>query len=418
MSIVETLALLTVGVVIGLVVGLVLFMKKNRIPKPVPVDKLDAWKHLEELAKKRAEVRAKRKALQEALSKGSIDEKTYVEESARIDAEEDTLENEFRDTMYLIAKGLVPEFMLDTRNELVKLEEAIKLSQMAKRLKKELEDVKSERDSLYMKINELEDEKKEVLAKYNWLEANSTKRLSEMQETLDDLKSKIDILKRENTELKESLKESGTPRDEQIRNMKMENKLIKEELETTKKKLNNLAKELGVLKTLVERYANVIKDKETKTLEEMKNLVAPKDENVRDLIKTYANPVRAYEYVRDKITEIEPPTSFSFWLDVGDIVKIGAGDNNDRAILLCSMLRALGKDARVLLVETTKGENRALVLLNDNGVYYLLDLDKTRKFTDFSGRSRDEVLNKYSTSHGGIAKVLYEFNDEIAKAMD
>ncbi len=415
MSFIETLATLTVGVVIGLVVALVIMFRKKSVPKPVPVDKLEAWKHLEELTKKKAEIKAQRKALQEALNSGKIDERTYVEESAKLDAREENVEQEISDTMYLVAKGLVPEFLIDEKKEMVKLEEAIKLSDMLKKLKKELEQVKADRDSLYVKISNLEDEKKEILAKYNWLEANSTKRIRELQETVDNLKRELDLVNRENRELKEKLSEVDVPESAKVKSLKSENALLKEELGGLKKKLDVVAKELEMLKTLVSRYEGVIKDKETKTLEEMRQLIDPENEDVKGLIKEYNTPVKAFEYVRDTIKEIAPPVHFPFWMSVGETIRIGAGDNSDRAILLCSLLRALGKDARVLFVETTKGEHRGLVLLNDGGVYYLLDPDKGRKFNEFKGKTREEVLNKYSTGHGSIARIVYEVNDKEAK---
>ncbi len=415
MDIIETLAVLTVGIVIGLVAGLVILFRKKKLPKPVPVDKLEAWKHLEELSREKAEINAQRKALQEALNSGKIDEKTYIDESSKLDAKQSRVESEIEETMYMVAKGLVPEFMLDSKKEMVKLEEAIKLSQELKKLKKELEDTKSDRDALYVRINNLEDEKKDLLAKYNWLEANSTKQIRELQETIDNLKKKIDLLERENNELKANTSEVKLPESEEIKNLKTENAILNDDMKSLKKKLGLISMEMEVLKTLISRYADVIKEKETKTLEEMKSLIEPENQNVLDLIKTYDTPVKAFEYVRDSIKEIAPAVQFPFWMSVSDVIRIGAGDNSDRAILLCSMLRALEKDARVLFVETTKGEQRALVLLNDNGMYFLLDPDKNRKFNEFSGKSKDEVINKYTTGHGSISRIIYEINDKEAK---
>ncbi len=412
MGFIENLAVLTIGIVIGLVIGLVSLFKRRTIPKPVPVDKLDAWKHLGDLAKEKAELLAKKEVLKQAYSKGEIDEKGYVGESSKLDSLLDSLQNDMNETMYMIAKGLVPKFMLDTEKERLKLEEAIKLSNRIKSLEDELEKAKGERDSMYMQVNELENEKKDILAKYNWLKENSTKQISDMQNKIKKLEDKVITLERENQALNEEVGEATKPESERLKNLKAENELLKEELENQKKKLNIMQKELAVLSTIIKRYENEIRKGETKTIEEMKNFITPDDESVKSLLKTYNNPRSAYEYVKDNITEIIPVLGLAFWMKPSEVIRNGAGDNDDRAMLLASMLRGLGIDASVLFVETTKGENRALVLANTNGKYYLLDLDKNRKFDDFVGDSKKEVISKYTTGHGSVSKIRYEITDK------
>ncbi len=415
---IETIAVLTVGVVIGLIISLVILFRKKKVPVPVPVDKLEAWNHLEELAKKKAELLAAKKALMDAYKDGKIDDKGYVEESAKLDTKLENVEKEMEETMFMIARGLVPDFMLDARKEVVELEKAIKLSQEYNKLKKELEKVRSERDSLHMQINELEEEKKDLKAKYNWLEENSNKRISELQEQVKDLKAKLDRLTRENQFLKDEIGEATKPESEKLKNLRNENALLREELENLKTRLKVLEKELAILQAIVERYSDKIREGETKTVEELKALIKPSDPDVKDIIRAYGSPEKAYEYVRDRVMEIKPPMNISFWMDVSDVIRIGAGDNDDRAILLCSMLRGLGEYAKVLIVETSKGEHRALVLLEKDGKYYLLDLDKTRNFDDFVGSSEEEVISKYSTRHGSIAKILYEISDKKVVVRD
>ncbi len=417
MGFITTLATLAVGVAIGLIIGLVAFFKKKKVPAPVPVDKLAAWEHLSDLTKKKAELLAKKKALQEAYQKGSIDEKTYVEESAKLDSLLESNQKEMDETMYMIAKGLVPEFMIDAEKEKVKLEKVIRMSENLEKLKKELEEAKSQRDSLYMQINELEEEKKDILAKYNWLQENSAKRIAELQNKVKNLQDKLINLERENQALKEEVGEATKPESERIKNLKAENQLLKEELENLKKKLNVLQRELAVMGLAIRRYEKEIRKGETKSIEELKSLITPDDPTIKALANTYNTLEKAYNYVRDNILEISPTPGIPFWMTPSETVQARAGDNSDRALLLASLLNALGIESSVLFVETTKGEDRALVLAKA-GDYYLLDLDQKRKFNDFVGKTREEAINKYSTGHGGIAKIRYEISPREAKILE
>ncbi len=412
-----TLASLTIGIVIGLVIALFILFKKKRTPVPMTVDKLEAWKHLEELAKKKAELLAAKRTLKETLSENKIDEKTFVEEDTKLDSLIDSIEKEMQNTMFMIAKGMVPDFMLDAKKEMVELEKAIKLFRDYKKIKEELEKVKSERDGLYVKIEDLEGEKKDITAKYNWLEENSNKTIYKLQERLKELEKEVVNLRNENEFLKDEIGEATKPESEKLKNLRKENKILRDGIERIKEKSKMLQKLVDIMSLIVSKYDRVIREREEKSVEELKKLVKPKSQVVKDLVKAYDNTMKAYNYVRDHIMEVEMPTHVPFWMKLDDIVRVGAGDDHDRAILLCSMLRAMGEDAYVLIAETSLGEERAFVVLKKPDKFYLLDPIDGMKFDQFTGKTEKSAIKAYKTNKGRIMKPLYRISDKTAEIL-
>jgi|GEM_PF-6732407 len=414
MDIAITLASLTVGIVIGLVIALFILFKKGKAPVPMTVDKLEAWKHLEELAKRKAELLATKRTLNETFKEKKIDEKTFVEEGAKLDSLIESVEDEMEKTMFMIAKGMVPDFMLDARKEVVELEKAIKLYQAYKKLKEELEKVKTERDSLYVKLEDAEEDKKELKAKYNWLEENTTKTIYNLQEKLKELEKEATRLRNENEFLKGEIGEATKPESEKLKNLRNENKLLRENLNSLKERVKQMEKEIEVLLTMISRYSRTIKEKEEKSVEELKKLIKPRAQVIKDLVKTYNDAIKIYTYVRDHVSEVELPIETPFWMKLDEIVRIGAGDNHDRAVLLCSMLRAIGEDAQMLIAEMSTGENRAFVLLKKAGKVYLLDPSDKLEFDAFKGKTEKDAIKSYKTKHGKIVRPLYKIDEKKA----
>jgi hypothetical protein len=121
-----------------------------------------------------------------------------------------------------------------------------------------------------------------------------------------------------------------------------------------------------------------------------------------------------YNYVRDKIVTIPIDFPIGFWLSPEEISRIGAADPENKTIFLCSMLRNIDLDARVLVSELSDGSHKALVSLSHQGIDYLLDLNFIREFDDFKIESskKSELLRAYASLGKKIRKTLYDFNDQ------
>ena len=160
-----------------------------------------------------------------------------------------------------------------------------------------------------------------------------------------------------------------------------------------------------MLSAIIDRHAKEID--EAKKAEELKELIQPGNPGVRELAKKCPTPKAAYEFVRDRIMEVHPKVSASYWLDVDDIMRLGAADLDDKSIFLCSMLRAMGENAWVAMLEMKNGYRRAVVLTDD----HVLDADDIRKYDDFAGLSQEEALGKYRFDGFPVKRLLFKFNE-------
>jgi hypothetical protein len=94
------------------------------------------------------------------------------------------------------------------------------------------------------------------------------------------------------------------------------------------------------------------------------------------------------------------PLPVSFWLTFEEMERLMAGDQIDKSILLCSLLRALGSEnAKVFVCE---GGN-SHVLFQFAGKTYVADHSKTELTESLSADAAYSLL---------AGKILYAFNDK------
>lgn len=139
---------------------------------------------------------------------------------------------------------------------------------------------------------------------------------------------------------------------------------------------------------------------------ELSALITPFDKRVKALADSLNSYENAYMYVRDRI---ENDPSFAA-LPAGDIIAEGRASCFGKAILLCSLYRALGKPAsevRVVIGEAdlpTGGFDHAWIELEHNGICLQQDTTNilgTFTFAQFTGvkyvetfiRDEEFVLN-------------------------
>jgi len=401
------LAMFTLGVVAGLVIALVL--KHQRMEFKVPSGKEDAWKHLERVVKERAGIKAKQKALKKAYASRKIDESVFVSKDAEYSHVIERLDAEIDALMENLSRSFLEEELKEAGEIMRKASDMEGVAKELLELKKQLKRVENEKESLQVEMRDVEERKKEALAERNELETrvrDLKTELSRKNEELEKLGKELDKKEKEVAEVK-----SKTPHDLSLANLKRENKMLRESLEEKNRKLARVSKSLGILEIIFERYSDIIEEKETKTPAKLKKLVQPGHHRIIELTKTYKTPEKAFEFVRDDITEIHPEISATYWLTVEEMLELRAADTEDEAILLCSMLRSLGKEARVAVVELDNGKVKSLVLMSDR----VLDPGMNARYDQFTGLSCEDALKKYSFEGHFIKKVLYEFNDKEYK---
>ncbi len=203
----------------------------------------------------------------------------------------------------------------------------------------------------------------------------------------------------------------------------MEEKSLEEQLEECRQKMKQYYYKNLLFDLLIERYGDYIRTNEAKTIQDLKRMIQPEEEGIRnianDIIRSIPdyNPEKdlektlnkAYEYVCENIQSV-PSLGINFWMTVKEILKHKVSDYEDKAIFTCSLFRALGADASVLIVKMQGGTNRPLVLVRLKDSDLLCDPNHRHDF--FKYKKPLPIAIKEFEEEGRIEKVLYEFNDE------
>jgi hypothetical protein len=168
---------------------------------------------------------------------------------------------------------------------------------------------------------------------------------------------------------------------------------------------------------IINRYRDHIGEEESLSVAELPRLVTPKNRSVvekAEEIKNgfeqysyerdfYAASVTAYEFVRNKIDEINLPVEF--WLEPAETIEFAAGEKLDRYTLLCSLIIALGNpSAKILIIEKNERLNPVLYYELD-GIYLISFDSEIRKFG-----TKEEMLAQIGIEEDLVA---YEFNDKM-----
>ncbi|GEM_PF-2686553 len=275
---------------------------------------------------------------------------------------------------------------------------------------KKLEKLVGSDDSDYsMKLEERNMEMDEKVAALNRKIMDMTERMVKAENERDELRRKGG----------KSLENKSEKSQEQIAEMQ-------QRLDSMKQKMDEYYHTTQLFHVLIDRYGEFISKNEVKTVQDLKQLVQPNNSHVKDIVqditKKFANYdpkqhiSRAAELAYNRLDEIHsvPTVGTDFWMTITEMVKNKVADYEDKAIFLCSILRALGGDATVLMATMSDGSNRPLVLLKTAKGHILLDPNKKHQFTKYQG-TRDWLIKNYAVDGKQITRVLYEFNDREYK---
>jgi len=136
---------------------------------------------------------------------------------------------------------------------------------------------------------------------------------------------------------------------------------------------------LGIYALVLRRYKDLISEKETLSITEIRQKVSPYTDYIRRLREPMLADIAPYDYSRNFMAVAERSIShvrrirtcefaFSFWMDFSEMDSLRVGTAMDKAILLAALLRSFeSPDARVLV--TRKG--RPLVRFSYKGSAYV-----------------------------------------------
>ena len=167
---------------------------------------------------------------------------------------------------------------------------------------------------------------------------------------------------------------------------------------------------LELYRLVINRYRDVINEKESCSISEIRQKVSPYNDFIRKMRDSILSDIvpyvhkkhffsaaqRAISYVREVRT---CEFAFSFWMDFKEIDELKIATSMDKAILLAALLRSLeSEDVRVLV--TKKG--RAYVRFSWNGTTHL-----------FAPDSGSLLLGKDSLDIFSEDHISYSFNDLV-----
>ncbi len=175
-------------------------------------------------------------------------------------------------------------------------------------------------------------------------------------------------------------------------------------------------------KLLLEKYSEIINEKEKRTIGEIKGMVDGEDLTIQAIIADFLpenydfeqnfleTAKKVLEFVKTEIDYVESGLNLNYWLSPKEILKEKIGDDEDLAVFLCALLAGLGDEkASVLITELDNLKTHAIVLTEFGKKTFIFDPSQKHDFEKFSG-TKEKVLANYSFNGAKIKKFIYKFN--------
>ncbi len=185
---------------------------------------------------------------------------------------------------------------------------------------------------------------------------------------------------------------------------------------------SNTELKLKLYSLLLNRHKHTMSEAENKTVGEIKSLINPDDLSIRLLVddfkpsdysfeRDYLKVAYAiYEFITSEVSYVNSDLDINFWLLPSDILAEKVGDDEDLAIMLCSLLYALGdSNAEVVIAELDDLTTHAFVITDFQGKFVLLDPSQKANPAEFTG-TRKDVIGLYEFRGAKIKRFLYRFN--------
>ena len=187
---------------------------------------------------------------------------------------------------------------------------------------------------------------------------------------------------------------------------------------------NNCELKLRLYKLLLQKYSEIINEKEKRTIGEIKSLINGEDLTIQSILEGFkkedysfetgypAAAEKAFRFVSREIDFVELDLSLNYWIEPKEIMTSKVGDDEDIALFLASILLGLGDEkAEVVIAELDNLKTHAFVITEIGEKFYILDPSQKHEFAEFSGK-KEEVLLKYDFNNAKIKRFLYRFNSK------
>lgn len=211
------------------------------------------------------------------------------------------------------------------------------------------------------------------------------------------------------------------------RELEKERKKSKASVEKTKSsslfEFSEKGLRLKLYRLLLEKYADIINEKEERTIGEVKGLINPDDLTIQSIVsgfkpnnysfeKNFLNSAKkAFEFVKKEIFFAKADIDLDYFLSPREIMTYKVADDEDQAVFLCSILLALeNENAGVVIAELNDLTTHAFVVFEFNGRAYFLDPTQDHSFEQFSGKT-EKIMKDYSFKSAKIKRLLYKFNN-------
>jgi hypothetical protein len=182
--------------------------------------------------------------------------------------------------------------------------------------------------------------------------------------------------------------------------------------------------EVKLCKYLLEKYADIINDREKRTIGEIKALVDGNDLTIQSFVEDFKKTGYAYpedyetslrqvfDFVKKEISFVDAELNINYWLTPREILEVKIADDEDLAVFLCAAMRSLGDEkAEVIIAELDNLKTHAFVLTDLNNESLLLDPAQDHTYEEYRG-PKAEIIKKYSLQKQKIKKFLYRFNSQ------
>lgn len=176
-------------------------------------------------------------------------------------------------------------------------------------------------------------------------------------------------------------------------------------------------------KLLLQKYADLINEKEKRTIGEVKSLIDGSDLTIQSLVAGFKPEEysfdqhflivaeKAFSFITKEIAFVKTDIRLSFWLTPKEIMEIKVADDEDQAVFFCSLLVALGDEkAEVVIAELEDLSTHAFVITEYQSQFFLWDPSQQHDFNAFSG-FKENILAKYDFKGAKIKRFLYKFNN-------
>ncbi len=180
--------------------------------------------------------------------------------------------------------------------------------------------------------------------------------------------------------------------------------------------------EYKLAKYLLEKYADIINEREQRTIGEIKELASGNDLSTQALVEEFKEKPYSFEenyektlrklfdFIRKEITFVDTDINLNYWMSGKEILEIKIADDEDLAVFLCACMKAAGDTkAEVIIAELENLRTHSFVITELNGEFLLLDPTQDKPFDEYKGQ-KIEVIKNYEYQKQKIKRFLYRFN--------